>query len=112
MEKEGCIMAKYKRYTIDVSAPLTPEQREMLEKLKDREPEPDEDCPELTPEQIAQFKRVSADRRMERTKQTVTIRLSPKALSKARSLGSGYTSVLSRILEAALSDNETIRKYL
>ena len=51
-------------------------------------------------------------RNEERRKKTVSIRLSSQALKKARSLGKGYTSILSRILEDALNDNETIKKYL
>lgn len=96
----------------DVKRGLTPQEKEMLEKLKDRPIEFDEDSPELTAEQLAQFKRVSEERRADRRKQTVTLRLSPQALNKARSLGKGYTSVLSRILENALSDNEFIKRYL
>ena len=46
------------------------------------------------------------------TKQTVAIRLSPQALTKAKSLGKGYTTILSRILETALADNEIIKQYL
>lgn len=48
--------------------------------------------------------RVSENNRAERRKQTVTLRLSPQALRTAKSLGKGYTSVLSRILENALAD--------
>lgn len=96
----------------DVKRRLTPQEKEMLEKLKDRPIEFDEDSPKLTAEQLAQFKRVSEERRADRRKQTVTLRLSPQALNKARSLGKGYTSVLSRILENALSDNEFIKRYL
>ena len=47
-----------------------------------------------------------------RNKQTISLRLSPKALETAKSLGKGYTSVLSRILENALKDKKTIEKYL
>ena len=36
-----------------MAKPLTEEQIKMLENLKDREPEPDEDCPEVTEEAIA-----------------------------------------------------------
>ncbi|MBR6923828.1 MAG: BrnA antitoxin family protein, partial [Oscillospiraceae bacterium] len=56
--------------------------------------------------------RVSEQRREERRKQTVTLRLSPQALKTAKSLGKGYTSVLSRILESALTDAELIKHYL
>ena len=38
----------------------------------------------------------------------MTLRLSAKSLRKAKSLGKGYTAVLSRILEDALNDNEVI----
>ena len=95
-----------------MSKPLTEEQIRMLEALKDREPEPDEDCPEITPEQFAEFRRVSAGRRAERVKQSVTLRLSPQTIEKAKSLGKGYTSVLSRIIENALNDPEAIKKAL
>ncbi len=97
---------------IDVSKPLSEKQIEMLNALKDRPVEFDEDCPELTEEELKQFKRISEANREERRKQTVTLRLSPQALKKAKSLGKGYTSILSRMLENDLSDNEKIKNYL
>ena len=100
------------RKEIDITKPLTPEELEML---KEAEAAPivfDEDCPELTEEQLSEFHRVSEIRKEERRKKTVTIRLSSKSLSKAKSLGKGYTSVLSRILEEALDDHDLIRKCL
>ena len=48
------------RKDIDLNTPLTVEQAEMLEALADRPVTPDEDCPELTPAQIAQFKQIAA----------------------------------------------------
>lgn len=100
------------RKTIDLNQPLTAEQKQMLDALKSRPVQPDEDCPELTAEQLAGLIRASEIRRDERRKQTVTLRLSPQALRTAKSLGKGYTSVLSRILEGALSDAELIERYL
>lgn len=97
---------------IDFNTPLSEEQKAMLEALKNKSDIPDDDFPELSAEQLSQFKRVSKERREERRKQTVTLRLSPQALKKARSLGKGYTSVLSRILENALNDNEIIKRSL
>ena len=72
----------------------------------------DEDNPELTEAELSRFYNISEIRNGEQKKQTVTLRLSPRALCKARSLGKGYTSVLSRILEDALKDNELIRRCL
>ena len=100
------------RREIDLNEPLSEEQKHMLEALKTRPVCPDEDCPELTEEQISQLARVSEQRREDRRKQTVTLRLSPQALKTAKSLGKGYTSVLSRILESALTDTELIKHYL
>ena len=100
------------RREIDLNEPLSEEQKHMLEALKTRPVCPDEDCPELTEEQISQLARVSEQRREDRRKQTVTLRLSPQALKTAKSLGKGYTSVLSRILESALTDAELIKHYL
>ena len=91
---------------------FTDEQKQMLEALKTRPITPDEDCPELTDEQLNKLAELAQQRREERNKQTVTLRLSPQALRTARSLGKGYTSVLSRILEGALADGEIIKHYL
>jgi uncharacterized protein (DUF4415 family) len=91
---------------------LTEEQLAMLLEMEASPAEPDEDCPELTEEQLSQCRRISKANREKRCKQTVTIRLSPQALAKARSLGKGYTSVLSRILENALNDIDTIHHNL
>ena len=97
---------------IDVNRKLTKEELRMLEKAENIPIVYDDDSPELSDEELSQFKRISSVRKEERRKQTVTLRLSPRALKKAKSLGKGYTSVLSRILEAALNDNEMIRKCL
>ena len=48
------------RKEIDLNQPLAPAQTEMLNKLASRPITPDEDCPELTMEQLAQFRRISA----------------------------------------------------
>ena len=100
------------RKEIDMKKPLTDEQKQMLEALKTRPITPDEDCPELTDDQLKKLAELAQQRREERNKQTVTLRLFPQALRTARSLGKGYTSVLSRILEGALADGEIIKHYL
>ena len=97
---------------IDVSKTLTEEQQKMLEEMEKFPIVYGEDCPELTEEELSQFRRVSDLRREERIKQTVSLRLSPQALKKAKSLGKGYTSILARMLEADLNDNERIKRYL
>lgn len=100
------------RTTLEERGALTQEEIEMLERASKMPLVFDEDSPELTEEELKGFHRMSEENRLERNKQTVTLRLSPQALRKARSLGKGYTSVLSRILEGALNDNNVIRHYL
>ncbi|MBP5655266.1 MAG: hypothetical protein J6X33_07090 [Clostridiales bacterium] len=46
------------RKEIDIQAPLTPEQIKMLDNLENRPIEFDDDCPELTDEQLSEFRRV------------------------------------------------------
>ena len=100
------------RTTLEERGSITPEEIEMHERASKVPIVFDEDSPELTEDDLKGFRRVSEENRQKRNKQTVTLRLSPQALRKAKSLGKGYTSVLSRILEGALSDNDVIRHYL
>ena len=100
------------RKDIDFNKPLTEDQKSMLEAMDKKAIVLDEDSPELSSEVLAQFQRIAEQRRDERRKQIVSIRLSPQALAKAKSLGKGYTSVLSRILEYALNDKDLIQKCL
>lgn len=97
---------------IDFDKELTESQMKELEEAEKAPFVADDDCPELTDEQLCRFRRISDERQEERRKQTVTLRLSPQAVRTAKSLGKGYTSVLSRILESALADSETIKQYL
>lgn len=90
----------------------TSEEKSELRTLRNRESVPDEDNHIITVEQITEFKRIAAERKAERNKQIVAIRLSPQALAKAKALGKGYTSVLSRILENALNDPDVIKANL
>ena len=100
------------RKTIDVTKKPSKEQIEMLTKAA-KLPIPAESAyPEFSETELLQFKRISDARKAGRQKQTVTLRLSPQALEKARSLGKGYTSVLSRILERALDDPDIIKYNL
>ena len=95
-----------------LNKPLTEEQLKMIDEAENRPVVFDEDCPELTETELAEFRRVADMRNEYRKKQVVTIRLSSQTLAKAKSLGKGYTSILSRIIEEALNDKEFIRKCL
>lgn len=96
----------------DVNRKLTPQEKEALEAIKDKPIEFDEDCPELTKEQLLQLKRVSDEQRSERIRQSVTLKLSPQAVETAKSLSECYPLLLSRILESVLADSEAVKHYL
>lgn len=96
----------------EIKKPLTDEERQMLDNLKNVPIIPDDDCPFLSEEELKKFHRVSEKNREERLKQPVTIRLSQKSLETARSLGKGYTSILARMLENDLSGKNRIKQFL
>lgn len=48
-----------RKYLEEINRPLTEEQKKMLEEMNNRPVCPDEDCPELTEEQLSQMKRVN-----------------------------------------------------
>ncbi len=98
--------------TIDITKKPTSKQLAMLSHAATMSFPADAEYPEFSDEELQQFKKISEQHRLNRQKQTVTLRLSPKALAKARSLGKGYTSILSRILESALDNSETVKRYL
>ena len=97
---------------IELTQKPTREQKDMLKKARKTPITYDDDLPQLSAAQLKEFRKISEINREERRKQSVTLRLSPRAIKKARSLGKGYTSVLSRILESALEDNSIIERYL
>ena len=102
------------RKTIDISKKLTKKQLEMLEDAESRPYVEDPDNPLMTEDELSQFKRVSEIIKAERSKnrkQNVTLRLSPQTISKAKALGKGYTSILSKIIEKAL-DNPALTEQL
>ena len=100
------------RKEIDVSAPLTEEQIAELEALKDRPVVPDEENPELTDEEFEKMVSIRQFKLEQQKKQIVSVRLSSRALNKAKAFGKGYTSLLSQILEKTLADDELLKRYL
>jgi uncharacterized protein (DUF4415 family) len=101
-----------KRTTLQNDEILTKEQLEMLEAATKRPDSFDKDNPPLTDEQLEQFKRIHERNKGERRKQNVTLRLDPNTIKIAKSLGKGYSGILSRIVEDTLNDPEKLRMYL
>ena len=106
-------MATKRRYIVEgTKAHLTRKQLEELEAAKKLPPVYDEESPELTEKQIAEFMEIAKQQRDERRKQVVSLRISPATLRKAKALGRGYTGILSRLLDLAIDDPDLVKKCL
>ena len=93
----------------DLRQGLSEEELHELEAAEKKGPVPDADSPAMTHEQLMQFKRINHENR---TKPTVSLRISPATLKKAKAYGKGYTGLLSRLLDAAIDDEELVRKCI
>ena len=89
--------------------PLSQSQLKMLEELKNSSAEPDDDCPELSEEQLRAAVR---KKRAARRDRTVTLNISQQALDNAQLLGEGYTDILGGILEKLLQNKDMRKKLL
>ena len=93
----------------ELNTDLSPEEMAEIDAASKRQPIFDDDSPEMTAEMLLQFKRMHQG---ERNKQTVSLRLSPDTLKKAKLYGKGYTSFLSRLLDEAIKDDSLVRKCI
>ena len=100
------------RKEIDLNKPLTEEQKRMLKELETRPVQPDEDCPELTDEQLSQMALIAKQQRADRRKPLMTIRVNPDTLKKAKSLGKGYTGIMGRLLDMAINNPDMLKQCL
>ena len=93
----------------DLNSELTEEELNELEAAENKEPIFDSDSPKLNKEQLMQFKSANRENRV---KPTISLRISPATLQKAKQYGKGYTSLLSRLLDIAINDEELVRKCI
>lgn len=93
----------------DINTTLSAKEIKQLEKAKTKAVVYDEDSPELSDEELQQFKRINS---LSRNKETISMRISPSTLKKAKRYGKGYTSFLSRLLDLAIDDPEMVKKCL
>lgn len=107
MEHENIV-----RTVIHAGQQPTEAQIREIERAAALPPVPDEDAPELTPEQYAELAELAKRRRAGRVKPVVALRISPETLEKARATGKGYTGFLSRLLDNAINDPQMVAKSL
>ena len=93
----------------ELNTELTAEELQELQAAEDKHPVFDEDSPKMTFEQLMQFKRMNQENRR---KPTISLRISPATLKKAKQYGKGYTGFLSRLLDVAIDDEELVRRCI
>lgn len=93
----------------DLNTELTEEELRELDEAEKKEPVFDDDSPLMMKEHLIQFKRINHESRV---KPTISLRISPATLKKAKQYGKGYTGLLSRLLDAAIDNEELVRKCI
>ena len=100
------------RKMIYENEPLTEEQIKQIEKADKKPIVFDEDCPELTDQQLKEIAAMAAQQRAERRRPLLTVRVNPETLEKAKALGKGYTGIIGRLVDAAINNPELLKKCL
>ena len=100
------------KYTVDKNAKATKKQLKEIEKAKEYPLIPDEDSPVYTKEELQQLIRRTKELGMDRKKYGVSIRLDEESLEIAKAYGSGYTSLLAKIIYIGLRDPEILNKAI
>ena len=95
---------------IDISQPLTQEQRNRIVEASRLPLMQDEDAPELTDLQIEEIKAIIDCRQAEDGGQDVTIHLTEMSAKKVRDWGSDYKNILNRVVNLAISEPELLKK--
>ncbi len=85
----------------------TEEQRMEIREAAKRMPVYDEDAPELSLEQMRRYRQAAINKK---EKSAVTLELSKENMEKIYSFGEEYKSILSRLLELAINDQDLLRK--
>ena len=77
----------------------------MLKNAQNLPFEPDEDAPELSPEQIEEFKRIIAERRELSRKKTVSLRISQSTLNIAKAAANTLNKLASQNIKMQQNQN-------
>ena len=62
------------------------------------------DAPRSSPEALKEFAHLAAERNRRKKKQTITIRISSDVLESYKTMGSGYTGIMSDVLQYAIKN--------
>jgi uncharacterized protein (DUF4415 family) len=63
-----------------------------------------EDAPRSSPEALKEFAHLAAERNRRKKKKSITIRVSPDILESYKTMGNGYTGIMSDVLSYAVNN--------
>ena len=98
------------RSTVRVGQKPTKEQLKQIRAIAKKPIHYTADCPESTPEALAEFAALARARRQRKTKPMVALRVEPEALEKYKSLGNGYTGIMADVLNYVADNPEILVK--
>lgn len=91
---------------------LSATDMKMLDKAKKMPIIYDEDSPRLSKKMLIEFRHYSEVNHKNRTKNTISLRVTKSTKDKLLQLGKGYTSVISRLIEYAFENPTLLKKCL
>jgi uncharacterized protein (DUF4415 family) len=81
--------------------------KEVIKRIKEIAKKPiryTEDSPPSTPEALKEFAHLAAERNRRKKKRSVTIRIAPDILDSYKTMGNGYTGIMSDVLKYAVNN--------
>ena len=72
----------------------------------------DEECPETTKEELALFRRRYEEYKINNKKVVFSLRITQKSMNKLKSLGPGYSTIVSNMIEYCLNNPDILKKCL
>jgi uncharacterized protein (DUF4415 family) len=92
------------RSTVRVGQKPTKDVVKRLKKAARRPINYTEDAPRSSPEALKEFAQLAVERNRRKKKQTITIRITPEVLESYKTMGSGYTGIMSDVLQYAVKN--------
>ena len=98
------------RSTVRVGQKPTKEQLKQIKEIAKKPIHYTEDCPESTPEALAEFAALARARRKRNPKPMVALRIERDALERYKALGAGYTGIMADVLNYVANNPEILSR--
>ena len=98
------------RSTVKVGQKPTKEQLKQIREIAKKPIHYTKDCPESTPEALAEFAALARERRKRSRKPMVALRVESEALKKYKALGDGYTGIMADVLNYVANNPEILSR--